>query len=508
MFTDDSRWKAQEEIQRHDNRAFSQFLTPDLFKKVAEQTGVPIGKSPLNWKVLVLLGIACAIHRQKAFATVLDLTLRLLIDAEGYSETCLGQMEKETKKRVSKNKNRVSKHNPHGTKLNVSEEAFVQARMRMPLEIWVALLNILADRCAERHAEKMRFKKFRLLALDGTTINLPRYKSNLEYFGAPSNKALKKWKKGGPKPTPQARLVMLQCPLTRTPVRCVLNPLKPAEITSAIPLCESLRNDDLVLMDRGFWSFGMFWDIQNQGAYFGIRLKSKIKFRTVRRLGPKDRIVKYAPVDKNRKWKKQGYVEPIQLRIIDYQIPGFRKSSIVTNVLDPEELSRDDWVRFITENEAGRNLTPGLYHRRWEIETTFKELKVQQGLEGNLRGRTPESVQYEIYSHLVLYLLTRWLILEAASQTGQDPLRLSFKGTLDGLEEKRVLLIISSAKHVSKHLLPKLIKDITTHVVPLRPGRHFPRPKDTQTKNKGYGQKQKPAKLTSKINKSTQKITV
>lgn len=454
---------------------------------------------------MVLLGIACAIHQKKSFATVLDLTLRLLIDAEGYHETHLAQLEKQSKKQASKNKKRVSKHNPHGTKLNVAEEAFSQARMRFPVEIWVALINILADRCAEQHAEKMRFKKFRLLAMDGTNINLPRYKKLLDYYGAPSNKALKK---KGAKPTPQARLVMLQCPLTRVPMRCVLSPLKHAEITIARPLCQFLMADDLLLMDRGFWSFGMFWDVQNQGAYFGIRLKSNMKFRTVRRLGPQEKIVKYAPGDKNGKWRKQGYVDPILLRIIDYQIPGFRKSSIVTNALDPEELSRDEWVRFITENEPGRNLTPGLYHRRWEIETTFREMKVEQDLKDNLRSRTPESVQYEIYGHLVLYLLRRWLILTAASQSSEHPLRISFTGSLEELDHMHDLLIISSDKHVSRYLLPKLLRDISSHIVPSRPGRHFPRPKDTQTKNKGYGQKQKPSKLKSKSNKPLQKISV
>jgi len=38
----------------------------------------------------------------------------------------------------------------------------------------------------------------------------------------------------------------------------------------------------------------------------------------------------------------------------------------------------------------------GLYHRRWEIETTYFELKEVQGLERSLRGRTPETIQFEV----------------------------------------------------------------------------------------------------------------
>ena len=55
-------------------------------------------------------------------------------------------------------------------------------------------------------------------------------------------------------------------------------------------------------------------------------------------------------------------------------------------------LGRMEQKVLATDNEPGRNPTPGLYHRRWEIETTFRELKVEQGMEGHLRGRTPEAI--------------------------------------------------------------------------------------------------------------------
>jgi hypothetical protein len=78
------------------------------------------------------------------------------------------------------------------------------------------------------------------------------------------------------------------------------------------------------------------------------------------------------------------------LRVIRYHVAGFRPSAVVTNLLDPKSVSRDDWVRMATADEAGRVLESGLYHRRWEIETLFCELKVRQGMQGSLRSRTAE----------------------------------------------------------------------------------------------------------------------
>ena len=105
----------------------------------------------------------------------------------------------------------------------------------------------------------------------------------------------------------------------------------------------------------------------------------------------------------------------------------------------------------------------------------FKELKVVQGLEGNFRSRTPRGIEYEIGSHVLLYFLVRWLMVEAANQHDAHPLQLSFKHALEEFEDLRQLLIISSPEHVRRRLLPELLLRIAQHRIHVRPGRHFPR---------------------------------
>lgn len=498
MFKDDSRCAVQDEIQRQGMKSFTHILSRDVIVEAAQEAGLTIRKTPLNLGNLVWLGIACALHRSKSFADVLVLTLKILSDSEGFSSTKLGRAEARDRRPTSakSKKKKQSKHNPHGSRRAVvSEEAFVQARQKMPWGFWTALVVLLADRFAAQHASHLCWKGFRLLALDGTVVNLPNEAALAEHFGTARNgKAKKKWKKR----TPQARMALMQFPLSRVPYRFEVSPLKVGEKTMARGMMSALRAGDLLLFDRGFWSFGLFWDVQNRGAFFGIRLVAKVKLTTVRRLGPGDRIVWYAPADPKRRWKKDGYAPSIELRVIDYQIPGFRKSAIVTNVLDPKKLSRDDWVRLTTQSEPGSRLAPGLYHRRWEIETTFRELKVTQGMQRSLRGRTPGSILYEIASHVVLYLLTRWLMMEAALAHGKDPLRLSFTQARRELDDLQYALIVSSPRHVSNVLLPRLLERVASHAVPLRLGRHFPRPDDTRTKIKRRGCITLPAKLKYK----------
>lgn len=93
-------------------------------------------------------------------------------------------------------------------------------------------------------------------ALDGTSIDLENWKKLSSYFGTAKNGKLCG--------QTQARMVLLAFPTVRIPVRYELVPLAEGERTVAARLLNGLRRDDLVLIDRGFWSYGLFWQIQSQ----------------------------------------------------------------------------------------------------------------------------------------------------------------------------------------------------------------------------------------------------
>lgn len=502
MFTDEHRRIVWDQIRQHDLRAFAKWLSPELLSAAASQAGIRVGRGPLYVVNLAWLAVSSALHTSKNFGDLLTLTLKLLADTEGFAATPLGKERHNAKRR--KHTKRRSKHDPHRRDPTaVSEEAFTKARRRLPVEFWRALLTSLSKRFEETQGKWIRWKGFRLLAIDGTSITLPNWKPLATHFGTANNgkskgkakgKRKSKAKKGKGKRTTQARMVMLQFPLARVPHRYELAPNRVAEKTLASRLIECLKENDLLLLDRGFWSYGLFWQIQNAKAFFGIRLFKTAKLKTVRWLGPKDRLVRHKPSD--RQWKKQGLPESIELRVIDYQIKGFRPSAVVTNILDPQVTTREDWVRLTVESEPGRRLQRGLYHRRWEIETTFYELKVSQGMKTSLRSRTPEGIHYEIAGHVLFYFLIRWMMVEAATAHKEDPLRLSFSQTLRELQDMSQTLITASPQRVSQLLLPRLIARIAQHLVPERPGRHYARPYDTKVKNKGRGHRRLPSKLS------------
>ena len=82
----------------------------------------------------------------------------------------------------------------------------------------------------------------------------------------------------------------------------------------------------------------------------------------------------------------------------------------------------------------------GLYHERWEIETTYLELK--STILGNrvLRARTPSGIEQEIYALLVTYQALRTAIADAAATIpGTDPDRASFTIALNAARDQVIL---------------------------------------------------------------------
>jgi hypothetical protein len=230
MFKDEHKRGVWDTLRQHDLQPLRRLLPDSLIAAAADRAGIGLGAGALNVATLVWLAILSAVETGKNFADVLQLVLKLLHDAQQWNgqpspcllpkahrrRNCSGNKCKGKKAKGGKAIPR-SKHDPRGGDPNlVSEEAFAQARKRLPTGFWVALILLLGE-CFEReHKDLPRWKKYRLLAMDGTTINLPGYKRLADHFGTASNKQAGK--------TVQARMVMLQFPLTRMPWRYTLAP--------------------------------------------------------------------------------------------------------------------------------------------------------------------------------------------------------------------------------------------------------------------------------------------
>ena len=109
-------------------------------------------------------------------------------------------------------------------------------------------------------------------------------------------------------------------------------------------------------------------------------------------------------------------------------------------------------------------------------------------------GRTRGAIEYEVAGHVLLHLLVRWLMVEAALAHGRDPLRLGFTAALHEVRRGAGLLPLCPPGS-QEEMIARMLLTIASNVVPDRPGRHYPRPNDRRPRRTGAGHAITPARL-------------
>jgi len=234
---------------------------------------------------------------------------------------------------------------------------------------------------------------------------------------------------------------------------------------------------DIMLADRGFCSYGEIALFAKRGVDVVMRLHQKRKpdFRRGRVVGILDHIVTWKkPAQRPQGLRKKDYrrLPPtLEVRELRYLVEakGFRTKSVtlVTTLLDAEEYPPAALAE--------------LYFRRWEIEVDFRHIKITMGMDF-LRGKTPDIVRKEIWTHLLAYNLTRSVMWEAATSRGAPPNRISFKGTIQQMNAYKDLFAFAGNNRKAS-AFESLLNFVAEQIVPYRPFRAEPRVRKRRPKN-------------------------
>ena len=467
MFIAKKRAEVQDKIRRRDQAILDHILTPELFLQAALRSGLEMLLCPLHLVNRVGLAISAAGNPDRGFADILGLSRNTLVDHETLPQSDLGRYLTQPHQR----RRHASPHDPRkGPAEPVSEAALAKARQRMPSAFWVARFLLVVERFHRLDADVLRWPRFRLLAVAGSDLSLPDWPALREHFGTANN--------AGGRHGAQARLVLLPFPQARRPCADALGPIACGEIRLARQLLQGLPADALVLLDAGFWCYGLFGQIHYQGASVCLRLRRNPNLRIIKELR-KDRrgndvLVEWTPRDSRSNWRKAGLPPAMPLRLLIYPAKGLRPLRLLTNVVDSKDVPYEQfWGRRVSPQ--GEILSKGVYNMRWEIEITYLELKVQQQLENGLRSRCPEGTYDAVAGHVLYYLLVRWLMVEAAVAAGVSPLRLSFTAALREIKRQWPSAVVASAAWLTPQLRPRRWERLASHRVAERPRRSYRR---------------------------------
>lgn len=291
-----------------------------------------------------------------------------------------------------------------------SKSAIFQARARLGAEPVRALFARVATPLAEAGAAGAWLAGRRMVAIDGTCLDVADTPENTVFFGRPGVN------KGEQAAFPQARLVAVAECGTHAVFDAAVGSYATAENTLAGDLIGRLKPGMLLLADRGFCGFPLWQKAVATGADLLWRAKPNMKPRPLEVLEDGSWLAELRPSGNAGR-----HAEPLIIRVIDYQIDDGRPNEetyrLFTTIIDPGEASAVDLA--------------AAYAQRWEIESAFDELKVhQRGARTVLRSKSPELVLQEIWGHLCCHFAIRTLMWEAADHAQVDPDRVSFVAAL------------------------------------------------------------------------------
>jgi hypothetical protein len=281
-----------------------------------------------------------------------------------------------------------------------------QARSRLGVEPVKALYESVVVPMAERRTKGAWYRDWRLVSLDGSTLDVADTAENEEAFGRPGASR-------GSSAFPKLRFVGLLENGTHVLWAAQLAPYATDEITLAQQVVPSLQKGMLCLADRFFPSYQLWQAAAKTGADLLWRTRQNARLEVDRRLPDESYLSRlYASTSDHRNQRKAIVVRAIDYRLKDVPDaePVYR---LITTILDPKQAPAKELA--------------ALYHERWEIETALDELKTHlRGAQIVLRSKTPELVKQEFYGLLMAHFAIRGLMHEAALEADEDPDRLSF----------------------------------------------------------------------------------
>lgn len=370
---------------------------------------------------------------------------------------------------------------------SITPSSFCEARQKLSEDIFKNLNSSLLknwseDRCLPKWLEH------RVFAVDGSRVNIPREltESGFKIY----DEARRHY--------PQGLLSCLYDVLSKTVYdfdfvshmnerKCVIEHLK------------VLEPNDLVIFDRGYFSYLLLHEFVQSGVHAIFRLQEGTVNKQVQTFiesAKTDELIEYtpsAPVISDL--KKQGYnlkPKPLKLRLIKCKIND------ATYLYGTTLYSREEYpAHHIAE----------LYHERWDIEELYKISKHIIDIE-QFHSKNERGVKQEIYAHILLINLSRFFEFDAKeglpSMNEVDKAKcmgvnfykffnpvsmfnLNFKNCLTIVGRYLDNLILGSYELINSWA-SKVIAMILRVRQKIRPGRHYPRRSykpDKKWENKG-----------------------
>lgn len=343
---------------------------------------------------------------------------------------------------------------------NVTKQAFSEARRKVSPKAFVYLL----DKVNEWFYNNTPFEKYRgyrLLAIDGTVLQLHNSEELRNTYGYIENQNAK---------VARARASALYDIENDMIITSSIGHYRTGERETAEELINNLcklgTHNDLILFDRGYPSKDFIEFIESKKLKYLMRVS--ISFLSVVVNAPKeDQIIE---VKHNR--------DTLKIRVIKFKLESEVMEILVTNIFDKDFLVED---------------FKKLYFKRWSIEVKYNEIKNKLQIE-NFTGATQIAIEQDFYA--TMYLTN--MVSLAKKDADQDikekykdkNLKYEYKVNtnilIGKLKDNLILMMLEWSPRKRSKMLKEIKAEIQRNIIPIRPDRSFERKnnKSTQMANR------------------------
>lgn len=330
-----------------------------------------------------------------------------------------------------------------------SKQAFSKRRQCILQEAFQELYR-LSTEFFYKEADYKTYSGYRILAVDGSKVNLPCNKELMEIYGCQksTNNLI------------QSLVSCLTDVLNNVILDGIMAPCngngRELAKQHILNLSKIKTDKDIILFDRGYPSAWLMQYIDQSGFKYIMRCSTSFVASINKKNFTNDGIIKH-------KFKKNG--KEVTFRILRFSISNNTTEVLVTNIF--EEFSTSNFKE--------------LYNMRWGIEKTYNCIKNRFGLE-SFSGTKPVCILQDFYANLYLYNALAMLMYGNNNKTPEKKdietkyvYKINESQAVNKIRDNLIKAVMAESKIERNKLFMKVYKQLQKELVPVRPNRTYKR---------------------------------
>lgn len=330
-----------------------------------------------------------------------------------------------------------------------SKQAFSKRRQCILPEAFQELYR-LSTEFFYKEAGYKTYSGYRILAVDGSKVNLPCNKELMEIYGCQksTNNLI------------QSLVSCLTDVLNNVILYGIMAPCngngRELAKQHILNLSKIKTDKDIILFDRGYPSAWLMQYIDQSGFKYIMRCSTSFVASINKKNFTNDGIIKH-------KFKKNG--KEVTFRILRFSISNNTTEVLVTNIF--EEFSTSNFKE--------------LYNMRWGIEKTYNCIKNRFGFE-SFSGTKPVCILQDFYANLYLYNALAMLMYGNNNKTPEKKdietkyvYKINESQAVNKIRDNLIKVVMAESKIERNKLFMKVYKQLQKELVPVRPNRTYKR---------------------------------